>query len=65
MVFEVADFKVASPATVSRLGMVHFNPSIVGLMPYIESWLNNLSGAMDPYKAKVKELFEGLVQVCY
>ena len=39
MMFEVEDLVHASPATVSRCGMVFMEPSAVGLMPHALSWL--------------------------
>ncbi|XP_052746778.1 dynein axonemal heavy chain 6 [Bicyclus anynana] len=40
MVFEVADLAQASPATVSRCGMVYIDPNEMGYLPYVRSWLN-------------------------
>lgn len=40
MLFEVADLAVASPATVSRCGMVYLTAGDLGLKPYIQSWAN-------------------------
>lgn len=42
MMFEVADLAVASPATVSRCGMVYLEPGVLGLKPFINCWLRKL-----------------------
>ncbi|XP_021206053.2 dynein axonemal heavy chain 6 isoform X1 [Bombyx mori] len=39
MVFEVADLAQASPATVSRCGMVYIDPNEMGYLPFVRSWL--------------------------
>lgn len=41
-VFEVADLLEASPATVSRCGMVHFTPERLGWRVQVEPWVADL-----------------------
>ncbi|KAK3267509.1 hypothetical protein CYMTET_23939 [Cymbomonas tetramitiformis] len=63
MIFEVADLAVASPATVSRCGMVYLEPHQLGWEPLMHSWKVTL-----PLKQKVVdhvvELFNWLVPAC-
>ena len=40
MLFEVEDLAVASPATVSRSGMVYNDWKDLGWKPYVQSWLS-------------------------
>uniref|UniRef100_A0A8C4KUF5 Dynein axonemal heavy chain 6 n=1 Tax=Equus asinus asinus TaxID=83772 RepID=A0A8C4KUF5_EQUAS len=43
MLFEVQDLKVASPATVSRCGMVFVDPEELKWMPYVKTWMKGIS----------------------
>jgi dynein heavy chain len=63
IVFEVEDLAVASPATVSRCGMVYLDPTTcVPTGALIESWLNKLHQGLGPYSKELKQLFERYLQ---
>lgn len=62
MMFEVEDLAVASPATVSRCGMVYMEPSALGLRPLADSCLQALPPRFAaPTRDLLSRLFESLV----
>ena len=47
MLFEVFDLQYASPATISRCGMVYVDPKDIGWQPYVWKWLNSRENATE------------------
>lgn len=41
LLFEVGDLQYASPATVSRCGMVYLDPKNLGFLPHFQRWTNS------------------------
>ena len=48
MLFEVNDLSVASPATVSRCGMVYMTTDDLGWQVYVKSWIQNTFSQTNP-----------------
>jgi dynein heavy chain, axonemal len=69
MMFEVEDLAVASPATVSRCGMVYMEPESLTLQPLIDSWMNTLPPKVAENKyieSTLRELWaDMLLDGCY
>lgn len=67
MMFEVQDLAVASPATVSRCGMVYMEPGSIGTKPLVDSWIKLLPEQMkkkQKFMSKLKNLFDEFLDVC-
>ncbi|XP_026666919.1 dynein heavy chain 6, axonemal [Ceratina calcarata] len=59
MLFEVMDLAQASPATVSRCGMVYVDPMELKWMPYVKSWIQKIPDTIlkDEHRTQFIELF--------
>lgn len=65
MIFETMDLMHASPATVSRCGMIYLEPVALGWRPFFESWIHELNPmwAID-HKEVINELFDWQMDPC-
>eukprot|EP00002_Diphylleia_rotans_P015940 TRINITY_DN308_c0_g1_i6.p1 TRINITY_DN308_c0_g1~~TRINITY_DN308_c0_g1_i6.p1 ORF type:complete len:4231 (+),score=876.63 TRINITY_DN308_c0_g1_i6:183-12875(+) len=61
LIFEVQDLAVASPATVSRCGMVYMEPSSIGWKPLFVSWTSTLPASLKNYLELLESFFDWIV----
>ena len=62
LIFEVMDLTQASPATVSRCGMIYLEPSQLGWEPIMKSWITELPEEIN--NEATVALFNWLVPPC-
>jgi len=62
MIFEVGDLSQASPSTVSRCGIVYIDPSDLGWLPYVHSWVNKLKNDVIKSSAELKNYLVSLFE---
>ncbi|XP_970084.2 dynein axonemal heavy chain 12 [Tribolium castaneum] len=66
LIFEVMDLEQASPATVSRCGMIYMEAVTLGWEPFMESWIVNCNPdwCHDEFKTLIIDIFKWIVPPC-
>ncbi|KAM4689042.1 dynein axonemal heavy chain 11 [Discoglossus pictus] len=62
LVFEIHHLRTATPATVSRAGILYVNPQDLGWNPYVASWIETRTNQTE--KANLTILFDKYVPPC-
>lgn len=62
LIFEISNLRSATPATVSRAGILYINPTDLGWNPYVASWIDTRESSAE--KAALVVMFEKYVPIC-
>ena len=63
LLFEISTLKSATPATVSRAGILYINPSDLGWNPYVTSWIEKRVNSVE--KTHLNMLFDKYVPILH
>lgn len=66
LIFEPADLEQASPATVSRCGMIYLEPHQLGWKPFKDSYMQHRCPKIltEEHIEQLEDLFSWLIQPC-
>ena len=62
LIFEISNLRTATPATVSRAGILYINPGDLGWNPYVTSWVETREDQKE--KAILTLLFDKYIPIC-
>ncbi|OXU27164.1 hypothetical protein TSAR_014516 [Trichomalopsis sarcophagae] len=62
LIFEISNLRTATPATVSRAGILYINPQDLGWNPYVTSWIETRSSQSE--KSNLVILFDKYIPSC-
>ncbi|KAL1493068.1 hypothetical protein ABEB36_011203 [Hypothenemus hampei] len=62
LIFEISNLRTATPATVSRAGILYINPQDLGWNPYVTSWIETRENLSE--KSNLIMLFDKYIPIC-
>ncbi|KAJ8921300.1 hypothetical protein NQ315_013774 [Exocentrus adspersus] len=62
LLFEISNLRTATPATVSRAGILYINPQDLGWNPYVTSWIETREVPAE--KSNLIMLFDKYIPIC-
>ncbi|KAL3274195.1 hypothetical protein HHI36_015611 [Cryptolaemus montrouzieri] len=62
LLFEISNLRTATPATVSRAGILYINPQDLGWNPFVTSWIETRS--IQSEKSNLIMLFDKYIPIC-